>query len=329
MVRFGIVGFGLHARKRMMPAFAQTKLARVTALTQRDMARAQASAAEYSIPHAFTSVEELSRSPEVDAVFVTTPNVVHMRDTLAAIEAGKPVLCEKPMAMNADECRTMIEAAERAGVLLGVAHVFRFARMVETIRDWVQRGDIGKPLLAFAEFSFPGLDHARTWIHDRAVGGGIVNDVGIHCLDSLRWIFEDEPSEVQAITVSDEHSGDVEAAGTMNLRFRKGVIATISTSMRAAYRTRLEVTGTAGRIASENALAISDSGPLELYRDGNVVASERLDNSDEYVRMIENFAGAVEGREKFRASAEEGWRNQRIIDAAYESASSGRTIRLD
>src|SRR5690242_5400244 len=137
MVRFGIVGFGLHARKRLMPAFAQTPNARVTALTQRDADRARSSAEEFGIPHWFTSVEELCRSSEVDVVFVATPNVAHLSDTLAAIDADKPVLCEKPMAMNADECRKMIDAARDKNQLLGVAHVFRFARVVERIRELV------------------------------------------------------------------------------------------------------------------------------------------------------------------------------------------------
>jgi predicted dehydrogenase len=328
MIRFGIIGFGLHARKRLMPAFAQTSSACVTALSQRDLARAQASATEFNIPQAFTSAKDLCESPDVDAVFVTTPNVAHLSDTLTALETCKPVLCEKPMAMNAGECRRMIDAALDKGILLGVAHVFRFAQVVEAMREHVQRGDIGTPLLARGEFSFPGIGHARTWIHDRATGGGVVNDVGIHCLDSLRWIIGDDPSDVQAVMTQDEHSGDVEAGGTVNLRFTRGALVNIIASMRAPYRTMLEVTGERGRLTCENALALADPGPLELRRDGQPLKSERLDNGDAFVRMIENFAAAVEGRGAFLVPAEEGWRNQLIIDAAYESARTGRTIRL-
>lgn len=328
MVRFGIVGFGLHARKRLMPAFAQTKNVRVTALSQRDIDRASASAAEFGIPLAFTSTQELCRSPEVDAVFVATPNVAHLHDTVTALNAGKPVLCEKPMAMNAAECEAMIEASRKTGILLGVAHVFRFARVVEAMRERVQRGDVGVPLLARGEFSFPGIGHARTWIHDRATGGGVVNDVGIHCLDSLRWILNDEPLEVQALTTSDAHSSDVESAGTVNLRFRNGALVNIVASMRAPYRTLLEVVGDGGRLTCESALALSDPGPLELHRVGEIVAREQLDNGDAFVRMIGDFAAAVETGRSFRVPAEEGLRNQRIIDAAYESARVGHSIQL-
>ncbi|PYV51517.1 MAG: gfo/Idh/MocA family oxidoreductase, partial [Acidobacteria bacterium] len=126
MVRFGIVGFGLHAVKRLMPGFALSKNCTVTALSRRDMAQARESAREFKIPLAFDSAAELSRSAEVDAVLVTTPNSLHLKDVLTVIEAGKHVLCEKPLAMNAAEAREMVEAARRRNVRFGVAHVFRF-----------------------------------------------------------------------------------------------------------------------------------------------------------------------------------------------------------
>src|SRR5579885_3559109 len=126
MVRFGILGFGLHAVRRLMPGFALAKACQVTALSRRDLAKARASAAEFNVPLAFDSGAELCRSPEVDAVFVTTPNALHLQDVLTAVAAGKPVLCEKPMGLHAGECRQMVEAARAANVLLGVAQVFRF-----------------------------------------------------------------------------------------------------------------------------------------------------------------------------------------------------------
>src|SRR5438874_12661886 len=126
MVRFGILGFGLHAVKRLMPGFALAQNCRVTALSRRNLAKARESARQHNIPLAFDSAEELCRSAEVDAVFVTTPNACHLADVLLAVRCGKPVLCEKPMAVNADECRRMVEAAREARLLLGVAQVFRF-----------------------------------------------------------------------------------------------------------------------------------------------------------------------------------------------------------
>src|SRR5580765_6978255 len=135
MIRFGIVGFGLHGDRRLMPGFERAANCKVVALSRRNPAKAVESAKRYGIPHAFSSTEELCRCPEVDAVLVTSPDAFHRSDVLTAIRAGKPVLCEKPMAMNADECRDMVEAARQARVLLGVAQIFRFEESTARLRD--------------------------------------------------------------------------------------------------------------------------------------------------------------------------------------------------
>ena len=156
MINFGIVGFGLHAVKRLMPGFASASNCRVVALSRRDLSKAQESARQFNIPLAFDSAEKLCASPQVDAVFVTTPNAYHLRDVLVAVDHGKPVLCEKPMAVNADQCRQMVEAARKAGVLLGVAQVFRFEDSTARFRERLAAGEIGKPIFARSEFSFQG-----------------------------------------------------------------------------------------------------------------------------------------------------------------------------
>lgn len=171
MIRFGIAGFGLHAVRRLMPGFALAKYCKVVALSRRDATKAREAAATYGIPHIFASTEELSRCSDVDAVLVTTPNACHLEDVLTAVAAGKPVLCEKPMAMNADECGQMVEAARRAGVLLGVAQVFRFEESTARFRERIAAGDIGHPIFARAEFSYSGVGHHRTWLYDRALSG--------------------------------------------------------------------------------------------------------------------------------------------------------------
>src|SRR5882672_106842 len=116
MVRFGILGFGLHAVKRLMPGFAIARNSRVTALSRRESSKAEESARKYGILHAFDNAEDLCRSPEVDAIFVATPNSCHLHDVLLALKCGKPVLCEKPMGMTGDECRLMVETAKEANL---------------------------------------------------------------------------------------------------------------------------------------------------------------------------------------------------------------------
>lgn len=327
MIKFGIVGFGLHAVKRLMPGFAAAKNCCVAAVSRRDVEKARESANRFHIPLAFGSAEELCRSAEVDAVLVATPNACHLQDVLVAIKCRKPVLCEKPMAVNAEQCRQMVEAARGSKVLLGVAQVFRFENSTGRLRDRLAAGQIGKPIFARSEFSFPGgAGHARSWINDLAIaGGGPVADVGVHCVDTLRFILQDEVVRVTALGGSDQVSGQVESAATLLLEFSRGTIATVAVSFRAEYRTPLEFVGETGVLRAHNGLNVEKPVKLELCRGWEVVDAETVSNQDAYARQIDAFAAAVEGWSEFPVPGDEGWQNQEILDAAYRSMKSGRT----
>jgi predicted dehydrogenase len=323
MIRYGILGFGLHAVRRLMPGFARAGNSTVTALYRRNLDDARASADQYKIPHAFDSAADLCRSPEVDVVFVTTPNNLHLQHVLLAVEAGKPVLCEKPMAMNANECRRMVEAAHSAQVLLGVAHVFRFNRSIEKLREQIAMGRMGKPVFVRSEFSFPARTHARKWLTDRKVaGGGPVADVGVHCIDALRWILNDEVLRVSAIGAADQDSGDVEAAAVLSLEFARGTLGSIQVSIRAEYRTPLEIVGESGAAKAINAFSVDDPVGITL-RHGQALETETVSNADAYARQVDAFSAAVEGKATFPISGEEGWQNQEVLDAAFRSLKTG------
>lgn len=330
MIRYGILGFGLHAVKRLMPGFQQAHDCKVIALSRRTLEKARQSAAEYKIPYAFDSAAELCRCPEVDAIFVTTPNACHLNHVLLALESGKPVLCEKPMGLNAQECRQMVEAAHRAQVLLGVAQVFRFEDSTNRLRQRIAKGEIGKPILARAEFSFPGLAAARIWIHDaQLAGGGPIADVGVHCVDALRYILDDEVVKVSAHGAFDRESRDVESAAAMILEFRRGTLATIMVSFRAEYRTPLEFVGETGVLRADDGLNVDRPINLQLRRGGSVAQTELLSNQFAYARQVDMFANAVKGHGEFPVPGEEGWQNQEVLDAAYRSIQSGKAETVE
>jgi len=326
VTRFGIAGFGLHAAKRLMPGFALAKNCRVTALSRRDPEKAQQSARQHNIAHVFTSTADLCRSPEVDAVLVTTPNVAHLEDVLAAVAAGKPVLCEKPMAMNAAECRRMVQAARQAKVLLGVAHVFRFEESVNRLRERVAAGQISAPLFARSEFSFMGgREHARTWLHDPAIaGGGPIMDIGVHSVDTLRFILQDEVVRVSAHGIANRNVPEIEAAAVLILEFSRGTLATVLCSFLVEYRTPLELIGGSGVLRADDCLTVERPVTLELRRGGATVETETVSNQLAYARQVDAFAAAVESKAEFSIPGEEGWQNQEILDAAYRSIKSGK-----
>jgi predicted dehydrogenase len=326
MIRFGILGFGLHAAKRLMPGFALAQNCRVTALSRRSMEKAQESAREWKIPFAFDSAEALCQSPEVDAIFVTTPNSCHLQDVLLAIGYGKPVLCEKPMAMNAGECRRMVEAARKANLLLGVAQVFRFENSTARFKDRIGAGQVGRPVFARSEFSFPASQgHARKWINDLSVaGGGPIADVGVHCIDTLRYILQDEVVRVSGRGLFDNNSRDMEAAAALTLQFSRGTLGSVMVSFRAEYRTPIEIVGETGVLRANDALNVERPINLELIRAGAVVETETLSNHLAYARQVDEFASAVEAESEFPVLGEEGWQNQLILDAAYRTLKSGK-----
>ncbi|HXY12918.1 MAG TPA: Gfo/Idh/MocA family oxidoreductase [Terriglobales bacterium] len=330
MINFGIVGFGLHAVKRLMPGFALAKNCRVVALSRRDPEKALESARQFQIPLAFSSAEDLCRSSGVQAVFVATPNACHVRDVLAAIECGKPVLCEKPMGVNGDECRQMVEAARRRKVLLGVAQVFRFEESTRHFRQRIAAGQIGNVIFARSEFSFPGgSSHPRRWLNNLAIaGGGPIADVGVHAVDALRFILQDDVVRVTARGFSDRDSGDVEAAAVLILEFARGTLGTVAVSFRAEYRTPLEFVGTTGVLRADNGLNVERPIKLELRRGWDVVEAETVSNQEAYARQVDAFADAVEGGSEFPVPGEDGWQNQEILDAAYRSIKSGKTERV-
>jgi len=326
MIRYGILGFGLHAAKRVMAGFGLAANCRVSALSRRTMAKAQESAQKFNIPLAFDSAEAMCRSEEVDAVFVTTPNSCHLGDVLLAVSCGKPVLVEKPMGNSADECRQMVEAARKANLLLGVAHVFRFNSSVNRLRERVAAAQIGGPVFVRSEFSFPGMHgHARTWLNDPDIaGGGPIADLGVHCIDTLRYILQDEVVRVSASGTYDEQWGKVETAAVLTLEFSRGTHGIVPVSYRAEYRTPLELVGDTGVLRADDALNVDKPVILQLRRGGAIVETEEASNQLAYALQVDAFAAAVEGKAKFPIPGEEGWQNQEVLDAAFRSLKSGK-----
>lgn len=220
----------------------------------------------------------------------------------------------------------MVEAARKAGVLLGVAQIFRFDESVLRFRDHVAAGQIGRPIFARSEFSLVvGADHPRKWVYDAAIaGGGPIPDVGVHCVDALRFILQDEVVSVSAQAVSDQLSGAVESAASLALTFSRGTMGTVMVSFRSPYRTPLEIVGDAGSLRADDGLSVDKPIIIELRRGGKVKDTETVSNSWAYTRQVESFADAVEDKAAFPVPGEEGWKNQQVLDAAYRSIKSGK-----
>lgn len=323
-VRFAILGFGLHAVRRLLPAFLQCDDAALVGLWRRDQAAAAKNCAEHNIAHCFATREELCASPEVDVVFITSPDAMHRDDVLLALRHGKAVLCEKPLSMNTAEAEEMSAAAKAAGLLFGVGQNFRFNHSLEWMQEQVAAGRIGQPQIAHAQYAYPAGKAPRKWIADPTLAcGGPIADVGVHCIDSLRYVLGEDVVSISTLARKDPSSDKVEAVASLQLEMTGGVYANVTASARAPYRTLVEITGSEGALVAENALTVDRPVQVELRQAGELVDTVTVENGDGYTRMLDSFAGAFRGAETFSASGEDGVKNMRALDAAYRSWQTG------
>lgn len=319
-VRFAILGFGHHAVRRLLPAFSKCEEAALVGMWRRDQVAAAKDCAEHKISHCFATREALCASPEIDAVFVTSPDAMHKEDVLLALRHGKAVLCEKPLAMNSNEAEEMSEAAKSAGLLFCVAQNFRFNRSLEWMREQIAAGRIGQPQMAHAQFEYPAGRAPRKWIADPGLAcGGPIGDVGVHCIDALRFVLGEDVVSVSTLARRDESSGKVEAAASLQLEMTGGVYANVTVSARAPYRTLVEIAGSDGVLIAENGLTVDRPVEVVLRRAGELIETVTIENKDGYTRMLDGFARVFRGIGTFPASGEDGIRNMRILDAAFKS----------
>ena len=192
------------------------------------------------------------------------------------------------------------------------------------MREAIAQGRIGRPQLANAQFCYLGTRSPRAWITDPTLAtGGPVADVGVHCIDALRFLLADEVKSVSVLAAQDEASGEVEAFAALQMRMSGGVFANVTVSARAPYRTAFEVTGSEGILVVENGLTVDRPVEITLRKAGEVIETHTVTNSDAYSRMIDSFARAMLGQGSYSAGGSDGLINQRILDAAFRSWHSG------
>lgn len=329
-IRYGIIGFGGFAESTIAPAFRLSPNAELVAIQKRSPELARQKAAEFKIRHAFSSAEELVAHPDVDAVFIVSANALHHAETLAAARAGKHILVEKPMAMNAGETRSMIEACKSANVKLMVGHMIRFSTAMQRVRALIQSGALGTITFVKAEFLYDARLSHRGWLFDRKVaGGGPVFDIGVHCLDTLRFVLDDQVASVKSHLHPAPTGSVTESTGSLSLRFGKGTPGSIYCSFEGpTRRTFIEIIGTEGLISASDFTLGDRTIPLTVgkRKDGNSLETrtEEIAVPNLYVEEITNFSNAILGNGEPFIPAEVGFENQRVLDAAMNETDLSR-----
>jgi predicted dehydrogenase len=325
-LRFGILSTANIGLKKVIPAMQQGELTTVTAIASRDLAKARKAAAALGIPMAYGSYEELLADPNIDAIYNPLPNQLHVPLTAKAAEAGKHVLCEKPLSMTVAEARTLLDVRARKGVKICEAFMIRSAHQWRRLRELLDEGRMGDLRSVSAFFSYFNTDPAN--IRNRVeTGGGGVYDIGCYCIQSARIGFRAEPRRVIATLDRDPKLGTDRLASAI-LEFPTGhAIFTCSTQL-IPYQ-RVHFFGTRGRIEIEIPYNAPPDRPNRLFVDStgdlsfSGVAIETFPASDQYTLQGDAFAKAVLENTEVPVPLEDSIGNMAVIDAIFRSAKSG------
>jgi xylose dehydrogenase (NAD/NADP) len=292
----------------------------VAAVGSRAPARAEAYAKEKGVTRAHGSYEELLADPEVDAIYNSLPNSLHVPWTLRALEAGKHVLCEKPFDRRPAEVACAFDAAEQAGLIVMEAFMYRHHPQTKKLRELVVSGSIGEVLRIRSHFTFLLEDPTDVRMSPELDGGSLM-DLGCYCVSGSRLIAG-EPEGVEGRQVLAETGVDLRFSGT--LRFAGGIEAEFECGFDARRSSRLEIEGTDGTALVRDPWGCSEHA-IELRRNCQTARVE-VEDVDRYRLQLENFAAAIEGREAPLLGRADALGQARTIEALYRSAEAGAPI---
>lgn len=321
--RWGILGVARINRALLTPL--ATGRHQLHAVASRTSDRAEAYAAEHGIPRAYGSYDQLLADPQVDAVYVPLPNSLHAEWAIRAAEAGKHVLCEKPLAMNAEEVRAIARAATSNGVVVTEAFMYRHHPVVTRTRALIQEGAVGRIVGVRGVFTF-SLD--RPPDDPRLVpelGGGSIWDVGCYPVSFARTILGQRPMAVQGAAAWTDRGVDLSFFG--QLHFADGVIAQVVSSFTAPFRTEVEVIGTEGRLLVARPFKPLEQDVIELTR-GDEVERIDVEGPPLYQGQVDDLADAALSGRPPVVTLEDSLDNTDTLTALLESARSGQLVTL-
>jgi xylose dehydrogenase (NAD/NADP) len=302
---------------KLLAAAEQSDRAEVVAVASRDAARAESYAREHGLARAHGSYDALLADEEVDAVYVSPPNGLHIEWTMRALEAGKHVLCEKPMSRRVDEVERAFALAESRALVLSEGFMWRHHPQTERLVDLVEEGAIGPLRLVRAAFSFPlaierSPGDAR---FDLELDGGAMMDVGCYCVSAIR-LFGGEPESVAGEQYVGPTGVDVVFAGTM--KQANGVVSHFDCGFVVPRRAELELIGEQGSLFVAKPFVITEPG-IELRRDGGVEQIV-VEHVDSYLLELDNVSGAICGEATLLLGRDDAVSQARTIEALYRSA---------
>ncbi|HZT07171.1 MAG TPA: Gfo/Idh/MocA family oxidoreductase [Chloroflexota bacterium] len=341
-VRVGIIGTGFGAAVQA-PGFRCVDGAELVAVASSRIQRAQAVAQEFRLPHAFDDYRAMLRSVPLDLVSITAPPYLHREMTLAALEAGAHVLCEKPMAMNADEANEMLRKAERSGLVHAIDFEFRYIPARAALTRLLAAGAIGEPILVrVADLVHARVDQPYGWFFDRARGGGLLQAIGSHYIDAVRlWLgpIASVTADLRAVRAErprDDGGGHervtADDTASVSLRLERGIFGRIDLSVCApgGYR-RTEIFGSQGVLTLEGTKLYrgADSGSEEVAPEAEDQGRLEDPRLGPFVELAQRVVDRINGRDgRPFPTFSDGLAVQRVMDAIHRASDEGREVRI-
>jgi predicted dehydrogenase len=324
-VKWGVLGVAGIAVKKVIPAMQRGEWSHVFAIASRDLNKAQQAAEQLGIPKAYGSYEELLADPEIEAVYNPLPNHLHVPWSIKAAEAGKHVLCEKPISLTVEEAVSLLKARDRTGVKIEEAFMVRTHPQWSRALDFIKEGRIGPVQSVMGYFSYYNRD-LKNIRNILAYGGGALMDIGCYLVYTSRLIFGEEPARVSAlIEVDPETRTDAITSGILHFPSGQSVF-TCSTQV-VPYQ-RVQIFGTKGRIEIEIPFNAPPDRPCRIFLDDGVDPSGRraeildLERCDQYTIQGDLFSRSVREGTALPVQLEGSVRNMAVIEAIFRSAKS-------
>jgi predicted dehydrogenase len=334
---WAVVGLGKFATQQIIPSFSQCKQSKLVALVSGDRAKAENYARQYNVNpkniYNYENYDSIRNNPEVDIIYIVLPNGLHAEYTIRGAQAGKHILCEKPMANTVEECQAMIAACNQANRKLMIAYRAQYEPFNLEAIAIAQKKQLGqlKAIVADHGRNLDPEDPADVWrMNKKLAGGGSLFDIGIYSLQAARYITGEEPTEVCAMTYStpnDPRFKEVEENVNFILRFPSGVLANCTSSYGYSSTKRFQVFGSNGTLELDPA---TDYYRHQLTVKREKVQEERqIQEQNQFALEMDHLSESVMQDRQPKTPGEEGLQDVRLMLAIYEAARTGRTISVD
>jgi predicted dehydrogenase len=326
-LRFGVLSTANIGLKKVIPAMQRGEFTTVTAIASRDLAKAQDAATKLGIATAYGSYEELLADPNIDAIYNPLPNQLHVPWTAKAAEAGKHVLCEKPLSMTVAEAKTLLDVRARTGVKICEAFMIRSAPQWQRVRQLIDEGRIGELRAVAGVYSYFNINPANIRNQVETGGGGLY-DIGCYLVQSSRFAFQRQPKRVVALVDRDAQTG-TDMLTSAILDFGSGhAVFTCSTQQIPCQK--IQFLGSKGRIELEIPFNAPNDRPTRLFIDStgdltfSGITMESFPTSDQYTLQGDAFARAVFENTEVPVTLEDSIGNMAVIEAIFRSGKSGQ-----